>query len=173
MSIWAELDRVLLRVYAACGLVAAGFLVLLAGLVLASIVGRLLGVYLPGVVEFSGYAMAASSFLALAYGFRRGSHIRVNLVLNRLGGRARFFFEMWCLGAASVITAYLAFYAIKLAWVSYRLEERSEGADAVLLWIPQTAMAAGALVFAVCLTHTLIRVASGVEAAAPESEGAQ
>lgn len=169
---WRALDRALLRLYAACGALAAVCLIVLAGLVVASIASRLLGIYLPGVIEYSGYAMAASSFLAFAYAFRHGSHIRVNLVLNRLGEGPRRVLELWCLGVAGAIGLFLAVHSVKLAWVSYDFQERSEGADAVLLYIPQSVMAAGSVVFALCLCHHFLRVLSRADRGAPEAEGA-
>ncbi len=158
MELVRRLERALEALYTLAGWVAAAFLIALAALVLASIVSRLLGVYLPGVIEYSGYSMASSSFFALAYAFRNGSHIRVNLLLSHLHGRAHQVAEIWCHGAAAAAGGFLAYYACKLAWVSYQFGERSEGADAILLWIPQTGMAAGAVIFALCLAHSLVRV---------------
>ncbi len=162
------LDAALLRLYRGCGYVAAGFLVLIGVLVLASIVTRMMSVYIGGLTEFSGYAMAASSFLALAYTFNEGGHIRVELLLGHLGERARWRAEIGCLAVASVVGGYLAFYLVRMVLVSYQFEERSEGGDAVLLWIPQSLAAAGAVVLAVCLCHHLVRtIARGRHEAAP------
>jgi len=171
MGFLSALDRGLNRIYTACGIAAALCLIALALLVGTSIVSRLLSVYVPGVIEYSGYAMAASSFFALAYAFRNGSHIRVNLLLNRLRGSAQRVAEIWCLGVASIVGTYLAFYLVKLCYVSWLLEERSEGADAILLWIPQTLVAFGSVVFAICLAHSLIRVITRVDQRAPVAEG--
>lgn len=171
MGFTSKLDRGLNRIYFACGVAAALCLVMLAALVVTSIVSRMLSVYIPGVVEYSGYAMAASSFFALAYAFRNGSHIRVNLLLNRLRGKAQHIAEIWCLSIATLVGIYLAFYLVKLCYVSWLLQERSEGADAILLWIPQTLVAFGSSVFAICLLHSLIRVIVGADQRVPIAEG--
>jgi TRAP-type C4-dicarboxylate transport system permease small subunit len=157
----STLERGLYRLYTVCGLLAAICLVALAALVLASIVSRLLGAYLPGVAEFSGYSMAAASFLALAYTFGEHGHIRVELVLSRLHGTARRVFEIWCLGIAAAVGVYLAWFMVRLAWTSWRFEERSEGSDAMLIWIPQAPVAVGAVLFAICLVHALLRTLLG------------
>ena len=157
MRTFRLLDRLLLRVYRGCGYLAAGFLVLIGLLVLASIVSRLMSVYVAGLTAYSGYAMAASSFLALAYTFGADGHIRVELLLGHLGERARWVAELWCLSVASTVGMFLAYYLVRMVRVSYEFEERSEGADAILLWIPQSLMAAGAVVLAVCLCHQLLR----------------
>ena len=164
MSLLRLLDRWLLRLYRGCGYLAAGFLVIIGLLVLASIVTRMMSVYVAGLTEYSGYAMAASSFLALAYTLGEGGHIRVELLLGHLGARARRIAEVWCLGVASAVGCYLAWYFVRMVHVSRQFEERSEGADAVLLWIPQSLAAAGAVVLAVCLCHHLVRAIAGAPA---------
>lgn len=158
MRFFGALDRTLVRVYTACGYAAALFMVVLAVLILTSIISRLVGVYVAGVNTFSGYAMAAASYLALAYTFREKGHIRVGLLLTKLRGRRRWLAELWCLALASLFSGYLAFYLVKMTYVSWRFEERSEGADATLLWIPQSAMAFGAVILAVAVIHALVRV---------------
>ena len=40
--------------------------------------------------------------------------------------------------------------------ISFKFQERSEGADEILIWIPQTSVAIGSLVFFICITHQLI-----------------
>jgi TRAP-type mannitol/chloroaromatic compound transport system permease small subunit len=150
------LDRMLDRLYIACGVIGAGCLVIIAICVALSIVTRLLGLYVAGLTAYSGYAMAASSFFALAYTFRAGAHIRVALVRNRFGPTGRLVLEVWCLGLASLFTGFLAFYLVRMTWVSWVFGEKSEGGAATPLWIPQTAVAAGATVMAIAAVHALV-----------------
>lgn len=58
-------------------------------MVLGSIVDRFVSLPLRGMDAYAGYFMAASGFLALAHTLKRGEHIRVTLLLNALGARAR------------------------------------------------------------------------------------
>lgn len=175
MAIFQRLGGALDRLYLAAGYLAAFFLVALAALVLASIVTRLLSVYVPGLSEFSGYAMAAASFLAMAHTLRRGEHIRVGMLIAHLKGRARRIGILWCLAAASAISIWFAWYLIRLTWTSYLYEERSEGADAILLWIPQTAVSVGASILAIAFIHSLAEAVmlgrSGINE--PEEQGAE
>lgn len=157
MQILQALDRGLDRLYGWCGYVAAALLVTLAALIISSILSRLAGFYVPGLAEWSGYAMAGASFLALAYTFRNRGHIRVAILLNAVKGRVRHVLQLWCLLVASLFSCFLAYYLVKMTYVSWRLEDRSEGADAVLLWIPQSVMAFGAVVLAVCVVHSTLR----------------
>ena len=78
--------RALDGVYLAAGAVAGLGLIAIAVLVLLSIITRLLGLYVPGLTVYAGYAMATSSFLALAYTFGKGGHIRVALFIEKLSG---------------------------------------------------------------------------------------
>lgn len=155
MAFFLRLCRALDRLYTVAGYMAALSLVTLACLVLASILTRLVSVYVPGLSEFSGYAMAAASFLAMAHTLRRGEHIRVGMLLAQLKGRARRIGILWCLTAASAIAVWFAWYLVRLTWTSWRFEERSEGADAILLWIPQTAVSVGATILAIAFVHSL------------------
>lgn len=152
-------SKTLEGLYTAAGWLAAVFMVLLAVCITTSIVSAWVGAYVPGITAYAGYMMAASSFLALAYTFRDEGHIRVAIVLSRLHGPKRKMMELWCLTVATILTAFLAFYSVKMTWVSYVFEEKSEGADATLLWIPQSGMAVGATIFAIAVAHTLVRTA--------------
>ena len=100
--------------------------------------------------------MAASSFFALAYTFVEGGHIRITLFLEKVSGVKKKVLEIWCLIIASFYSGYVAFYFIKMLMISYEFLERSEGADEILIWIPQTSVAIGSTIFFVCIFHKLI-----------------
>ena len=97
--------------------------------------------------------MASASFFALAYTFVEGGHIRITLFLERLSGTKKRFIEIWCLSIASFFSGYLAFYFIKMLIISYKFQERSEGADEILIWIPQTSVAIGSAIFFISVFH--------------------
>ena len=124
---------------------------------MAAIVSRFIGAYVPGLNAYAGYVMGGCTFLAMAYTFREGGHIRVMMLRNALQGKARYALEVWCLGIASFFACYLAWFLVRMTWFSYKFEEKSEGADATLLWIPQTLMAFGAVVMAITVVHALIK----------------
>ena len=161
-AFFGRVDRALERLYDICGAIAAFFMVLLGAFVLASILTRMFGIYVAGLTAYSGYAMASASFLALAYTFRAGAHIRVALLRSRLSGRPLFWLELWCLSVGAFLTCFLAYYLVRMTWVSWLFKDRSEGADATPLWLPQTGVAIGSVVMAVCMVHALVRtVATG------------
>ena len=151
-----SLDKSLNKIYKFSGYIAATFLILVAVFILIGISSRIFGFYIRGLAEYSGYCMAAASFFALAYTFVEGGHIRITLFLEKLSGKYKLFVETWCLSMASIFSGYLAFYFIKMLIVSYKFQERSEGADEILIWIPQTSVAIGSTIFFISVLHHLI-----------------
>jgi len=118
-------------------------------MVVASIVTRQLGINFQGTDAYAGYSMAAAGFLALAHTLKHNEHIRVTLVLGRLKGRALHALEMWALSAAIFLSGLFAFYSVRLAWNSHAFNDVSTSNDATPLWIPQLAMALGAVILLV------------------------
>ena len=68
------------------------------------------------------------------------------------------FLTTWCLAVSTFFSGFLAFYFIKMWIVSIQLGERSQGADEILLWIPQTGVAIGSLIFFICITHNFLKL---------------
>ena len=151
-----KIDKYLKIVYRFSGYIAAFFLIFVAIFILIGISSRIFGFYIRGLAEYSGYCMAASSFFALAYTFIEGGHIRITLFLEKTVNLKRYVLELWCLIVASYFSGYLAFYFIKMLIISYKFQERSEGADEILIWIPQTSVALGSTIFFICIFHQLI-----------------
>ena len=153
-----SLDRNLNKLYKFSGYIAATFLIFVAVFILIGISSRIFGFYIRGLAEYSGYCMASASFFALAYTFVEGSHIRITLFLEKLSGLKKRIMEIWCLAIASFFSGYLAFYFIKMLIISYKFQERSEGADEILIWIPQTSVAIGSTIFFISVLHELILI---------------
>ena len=144
------------RLYDAAGYLAALFLAGTLAMVLTGIAGRLLSFHVPGTDSYAGYCMAACGFLALAHTLKRGEHIRVSLVLEHAGVRARRGLELWALAVATVLAGAFAWYSVRLSLQSWQYSDISTGNDATPLWIPQLAMAAGTLVLFVAFVDELV-----------------
>ena len=151
-----KLNKILNKIYNLSGFVAAFFLVLVAIFILTGIASRIFGFYIRGLAEYSGYCMAASSFFALSYTFVNGGHIRITLFLEKVSKSFRYILEIWCLIIATLFSAFMAFYFLKMLLISYKFQERSEGADEIFIWIPQASVALGSLIFFICVFHQLI-----------------
>ena len=148
----------LFKLYKYSGYVAAIFLIFIAIFILLGISSRIFGFYIRGLAEYSGYCMASASFFALAYTFVEGGHIRITLFLEKVTGFKKKFLETWCLLITSFFSGYLAFYFTKMLIISYKFQERSEGADEILIWIPQTSVAIGSFIFFISCFHQLILI---------------
>jgi TRAP-type C4-dicarboxylate transport system permease small subunit len=150
--------RFLEHLYNAAGYLAAFFMVGILLMVLASVVGRIVGFNLRGSDAYAGYCMAAASFLALAHTLKRGEHIRVSLFLERFHGKLRRPLEIWSHLAGTFFCAALALYSVRLVWQSHAYHDISQGNDATPLWIPQIAMAVGAVVLLIAMVDDLVAV---------------
>tara|TARA_B100001167_G_scaffold55729_1_gene32529 strand:+ start:222 stop:713 length:492 start_codon:yes stop_codon:yes gene_type:complete len=151
-----KIDNYLRILYRLSGYIAAVFLILVATFILTGIASRIFGFYIRGLAEYSGYSMAASSFLALAYTFGEKGHIRITLFLEKSKEKIRRLLELWCLFVASFFSGFLSYYFIKMLIISIQFGERSEGADEIYIWIPQLSVAIGSTIFFVCVLHNFI-----------------
>lgn len=162
--------RLLDALYDGAAWLAALAMVGLLAMVLLGILGRELHFHVPGTDAYAGYLMAAASFLALAHTLKRGDHIRVTLLLQYLGVRAKKALEVWALAAAVALSGLFAFFAVRLVWQSRQFNDISTGTDATPLWIPQLAMAAGTLILLVAFVDELVLELRGQRVAVVSDE---
>jgi TRAP-type C4-dicarboxylate transport system permease small subunit len=142
------------RLVGAAALLGAGCFVGVEIMVLYQLGGQFLP-YIPrSADEFAGYLMGMSAFLALAYTLVADEHIRVTLVIHRVGPAARRVLERVAITLGMALAAYLA-------WQSWQLDERSSGLIALPMWLPQAAMAFGAITFFLAVAERAWRVWQG------------
>jgi TRAP-type C4-dicarboxylate transport system permease small subunit len=147
--------------YRFSGLLSAFFLMMIAVLVTAQIVGRLFDVLVPSADDFARLSMAASSFLGLAWALRRGAHIRVALLIERFSPGNRRLMELLCLVTGTAVSAYFAWYAIDMVIDGIRFPEYTIGLVPIPKWIPQIAMATGAVILTIAFLDDLVVVLRG------------
>ena len=158
MAAILRIRSVLDRLYLACGVIAAIFLVVILVLIVLQMLARWTGEVFPGAPDYAGYSMAAASFFAFAHALNRGSHIRVSIVLNAVSEKWRRILETWCFVVGTLLGWYFCYFAFKAVYWSWKFNDISQGQDATPIWIPQLSMAIGSLVFAVALTDHLVHV---------------
>ncbi len=151
-----DMRRFLDTLYDGAAWVASLFMIGTLVSVLAGIVDRYVPMGIRGTDMYAGYCMAAAGFLALAHTLKRGEHIRVTLILQRLHGRAHHRLELWALGVATILAGLFAAYSVRLAYNSWQYHDVSTGNDATPLWIPQIAMAIGTVVLLVAFVDELV-----------------
>lgn len=155
------------RLYLWSGWLAAGFIAAICLLVVIQVglnlidrvssltTGTAVGLTIPSYADFTGFFLAAASFLALAHTFRQGGHIRVTLLLGYLPRPLARGMEYWCLITAAAISCYFTWYTGVLVWESYHFHDLSPGMIAVPLWIPQLAMLLGLAILSLALLDEL------------------
>jgi len=181
--LWRLLDGV----YLLAGIMAAMFMMTILALILGGMIARWANVAFPGSTEFAGYAMACTSFFALAHALTRGAHIRVSIFLNL--GQTKRWLDPLALFISAITATYFARYAIKTTVFSEMLNDRTQGQDQLPewlitllslpaaplaewpeiwsargsdwvftpVWIPQLSMSIGACLLAICLWDMLTR----------------
>lgn len=160
--------------YRASSAAAAVCLCVIASLVLVQVFGRILdgalralnlpiaGITVPSLNEIAGFLFVAATFLALAATLRQADHIRVSMLIKAVPLGVRRILETVVLIIATAIAAYAAYHAVLQVVDSIQFSTVSFGVIAIPLWIPQTALAIGLVVFAIALADELITViASG------------
>lgn len=118
-SLLSRLDQKLLRLERVLALISGLAVFSLMVLAVVSVGGRnLFNAPLPGYVDWIEQVMPLLAFLGIAYVQRDGGHIRMDIVIGRLRGRA-----MWLAELISVVLVLALMMA--LVWGSWAHFERS------------------------------------------------
>lgn len=133
---------------AAVGLTFGAFaaLAILAVLVLTAInvAGRyLLSAPLRGAEEATGYLVVAMVMLGAAEAYRRGDHIRIDILTERLGEGGARWVDLLSHVAVGAFAANLLRTGLHTVEFSQRFGAYSPGYLQIPMWIPQTALVAG------------------------------
>jgi TRAP-type C4-dicarboxylate transport system permease small subunit len=128
----------------------------LADKIAAAVTGTGVGLTIPSYADFTGFFLAASTFLALAYALRAGGHIRVTLLTGRLPDGIRRVFEIVVVIVALAMSAFATWYVILLVYESIEFGDRSSGMVSVPLWLPQLPVALGLVILTLALADELI-----------------
>jgi TRAP-type C4-dicarboxylate transport system permease small subunit len=148
------------RFYEACGYIAAAFMVGIGLAIVAQILGRMRGVTVDAT-EAAGLCLAASTFFGLAHTFRRGGHVRINLIVDRLPEGWRHGVEILNCLLGTVVVSFLAWHVASLALQSREFNDVSPGLLAMPFWIPQTGVAIGIAALAIAFIDELIWLLGG------------
>lgn len=143
----------------ACLSMVAAFVIVMLGILARQVTF----IDIQGLDAYAGYAIAATLFFALPTALMHGDHIRVTLLLDRMGGRLRAAFEWGALVAGLGLAGYLAWFAARAVWLSYITHDVSPAADATPLWIPQLTMAIGCVAFALAFLDAIVARLRGRE----------
>lgn len=145
-------------------------------LVLAEVVVRtLFSKTLYITEEYSGYLMAALTFLALAYTLREKGHIRMVFLHTVLKGRGRVLLDLYAFIAGFIFCAVLTSTTALFVWDAFLTNSKSMQISETYLAIPQAFMPLGSLVLTLqfaaeaCRSILLLRSGRYEEAEAESS----
>lgn len=165
--------RALDLLYLFSGASAAVFLVLICAVVTAQVglnaidriasmtTGAAIGLTIPSYSSFAGVFLAASSFLALAYAFRHGAHIRVSLLLQALPRPARRAADLLSVGTGAAFAGWFTWSMGVLVLESLEYGDVTPGIVPIPLWLPQSAMTLGLALFTLALLDDLAAIVRG------------
>ena len=142
--------------------VSVGALLVLVTVVLMSysvVMRYLLNIPQTWTDELVGYFLVCIVMLGVSESLRRGDHIGVDLITERLSPQVRKAADIW--GMATVIAVALAmlFSSYQMVAFSYEFELYSDGYVEAPLWIPQSALLIGYALLALSALNRLIRLA--------------
>ena len=149
------------RLYDAAGALAACFVLAILLLMIGQSVLREFGVRTGAVNDVVAWCCAAASFFAMAHAFKHGDFVRVTLLLEKLSPPLRRRFELASLAIGTVAVGYLAWWAGRFTYDSWRFNELAQGLLPIPIWIPQLSFALGALLLFVAVLDELILVWRG------------
>jgi TRAP-type C4-dicarboxylate transport system permease small subunit len=134
-------------------------------LVVADVSGRyLFDKPITGGIELEQIMLGYIEFLTLAYALAIGAHLRVTMVVDRLGPRTRLGADL--LGALFGLTlfAFLTWGAWEHFWESWVVDEYMPSVVELPFWIPKFAMPVGMFLMSLqFLVSLIVRIAQSTE----------
>ncbi len=149
--------------YLAAGAVGAAFIAFIGAVMIAQSILREFGVRTGAANDIVAWSCAAASFFAMAHAFKHGDFVRVTLLLEALPPKARRWMEVGCLSVAMISTGYLAFWANRFTYDSWRFQEVAQGLLPIPIWIPQASFALGSILLFVAVVDELVIVLRGAK----------
>jgi C4-dicarboxylate transporter, DctQ subunit len=93
--------------------------------------------------ELAGYLMVLLVMLGVAEVARRGDHIGVDILTQRLGPRGRWLAEIWGTVTVIAVAGAILVSSLEMVEFSYSFGLISEGYVEAPMWIPQSAIPLG------------------------------
>lgn len=107
--------------------------------------------------EFSGYLMVVTVMAGLGYTLESDSHIRITILLVRLGPRAKQVMEVLGTCLALAIALFVCYHASLMVYDSYSYDMRADSISATPIFIPQIIVPLGLAGLALQLIALVIR----------------
>ena len=97
--------------------------------------------------EYSGYLYLSAIFLGLAYTFKEGAHIRINILTSRMSKKTNRIIDIFA-GIVTIIVLLFALYrSVLYTFDSYEMEMLSEAVSETPIYLTQLVMPLGISLF--------------------------
>lgn len=148
------------KLYTFCGYFAALFLIGILLAIIWQVTARWLG-RTADASELAGMCLAASTFLGLAYTFRKGGHVRINLIVSRMPHRIQYGFELFNCTVGLIAVGVTTWNMWLLVTQSWEFNDISPGLLAMPFWIPQAGVAFGLSILSIALFDEIVWLLQG------------
>lgn len=155
--------RVLDAVYDGAAAIGAACIALICALMVGQSLGRQFGWPTGAINDLVAWLCAAAAFLTMAHAFRHGDFVRVTLLIEKLGPRARRVLEVASLAVAAIAVGYLAWWAVRFTYESWQFKDIAGGMVPIPIWIPQLSFVLGAVLFVLAVLDELVLVLRGAK----------
>jgi C4-dicarboxylate transporter DctQ subunit len=112
--------------------------------------------------QLVGYLLVVVVLAGAAEALRRGEHIGVDLITERLSVAARRLAEIWGMAAVVLVSGCLVAAGWEVVSFSYDVGLVSDGYLEVPMWLPQAAVPAGAGLLGIAALNRLLRLLFGL-----------
>ncbi|MEA2110180.1 MAG: TRAP transporter small permease [Pseudomonadota bacterium] len=107
--------------------------------------------------EYSAYGLAAIIFLGAGYTLKEKGHIRITLVLNLLPNRFAALITALATSVTTFFIGYLVWQLYRMTVSTHHYGSTSGTLTATPLWIPQTIVVIGAVIFTLQIAAESLR----------------
>lgn len=140
------------------GYISAFFMVLIVILITVEIFLRTIFNFSTLIAdEYSAYFFVALVMLGLGCTLKDEAHIRINLILSRLGTRAQLLADMAVIALAITLCSFALYHSAIMVYDTYTLEMTADSISETPIWIPQIVIPFGFLLFDLQLLSNFLR----------------
>ena len=113
--------------------------------------------------EYAGYLQASLVLLGAGYTLQTGGHIRVNLLLTRLGKTGVRVLDILCSLLGLAVMVVICWALADVFWSSLQTGRRSYFVSSTPLWIPQAVLVLGSLLLALQFGARVLKGVLGLQ----------
>jgi len=136
----------------------------MAVIIVASVVGRAIfqaGMLFAYAYEFSGYLLIFAAFLAMAEALKKGKHISIDLLVDKLSKRKKAFLRIVTSFFSLLFLGVFTYYGAYLVWISFAKGRTVESVLAPPAYLPQLLIPLGIFLM---LMQLLVRLSGDISA---------